>query len=81
MISFWKKRKILCACKMYYSLLTLLGYKFATLEMKSIISAVLRKCRLEPILGKEKVIAKFRMTVRAHGGLWVKVRAHDKCKS
>ncbi|KMQ95528.1 putative cytochrome p450 4aa1 [Lasius niger] len=58
-----------------------IGYKFATLEMKSIISAVLRKCRLEPILGKEKVIAKFQMTVRAHGGLWVKVRAHDKCKS
>lgn len=55
-----------------------LGYKFATLEMKSIISAILRKCRLEPILGKEKVIAKFRMTVRAHGGLWVKVRARNE---
>ncbi|XP_029155107.1 probable cytochrome P450 4aa1 isoform X2 [Nylanderia fulva] len=54
-----------------------IGYKFATLEMKSIISAVLRKCRLEPILGKEKVIARFRMTVRAHGGLWVKVRSRD----
>ncbi|GAB1863847.1 Probable cytochrome P450 4aa1 [Camponotus japonicus] len=52
-----------------------IGYKFATLELKSIISAVLRKCRLEPILGKEKVIAKFRMTIRAHGGLWVKVRS------
>jgi len=55
-----------------------LGYKFAILEMKSIISAILRKCRLEPILGKEKVIAKFRMTIRAHGGLWVKVRMRDK---
>jgi len=55
-----------------------LGYKFAILEMKSIISAILRKCRLEPILGKEKVIAKFRMTIRAHGGLWVKVRMPDK---
>ncbi|KAL6261410.1 hypothetical protein P5V15_006504 [Pogonomyrmex californicus] len=52
-----------------------IGYKFAILEMKSIISAILRKCRLEPILGKEKVVAKFRMTIRAHGGLWVKVRA------
>ncbi|XP_050462629.1 probable cytochrome P450 4aa1 isoform X1 [Cataglyphis hispanica] len=50
-----------------------IGYKFAMLEIKSIISAVLRKCRLEPIFGKEKVIAKFRMTVRATGGLWVKV--------
>jgi len=46
--------------------------------MKSIISAILRKCRLEPVLGKEKVIAKFRMTIRAHGGLWVKVRMRDK---
>ncbi|XP_071579225.1 cytochrome P450 4aa1-like [Temnothorax nylanderi] len=55
-----------------------IGNKFATLEMKSVISAILKKCRLEPILGKEKVIAKFRMTVRAHGGLWVKVRARDK---
>lgn len=58
---------------MYF--LILLGYKFAMLEIKSVISAVLRKCRLEPILGKEKVIAKFRMTVRATGGLWVKVRS------
>lgn len=55
-----------------------LGNKFATLEMKSVISAILRKCQLEPILGKEKVIAKFRMTVRAQGGLWVKMRARDK---
>ncbi|XP_067203274.1 probable cytochrome P450 4aa1 isoform X2 [Linepithema humile] len=55
-----------------------IGYKFAMLEMKSIISTVLRKCRLEPVLGKEKVLARFRMTVRAHGGLWVKIRARDK---
>lgn len=54
-----------------------IGYKFATLEIKSVISAILRKCQLEPILGKEKVIAKFRMTVRAQGGLWVKVRARN----
>ncbi|KAL0118784.1 hypothetical protein PUN28_009449 [Cardiocondyla obscurior] len=54
-----------------------IGYKFATLEMKSVISAILRKCRLESILGKDKVIPKFRMTIRAHGGLWVKVRARD----
>lgn len=47
------------------------------LEMKSVISAILRKCRLDSVIGKEKVIAKFRMTVRAQGGLWVKVRARD----
>ncbi|EZA52145.1 probable cytochrome P450 4aa1 [Ooceraea biroi] len=55
-----------------------IGYKFAMLEMKSVISAILRKCQLEPVLGKERVIAKFRVTIRAHGGLWVRVRARDK---
>ncbi|XP_020293989.1 probable cytochrome P450 4aa1 isoform X2 [Pseudomyrmex gracilis] len=54
-----------------------IGYKFAMLEMKSVISAVLRKCRLESVTGKEEIIAKFRMTIRAQGGLWVKVRARD----
>ncbi|XP_011053852.1 PREDICTED: probable cytochrome P450 4aa1 isoform X2 [Acromyrmex echinatior] len=54
-----------------------IGYKFAILEIKSIISAILRKCRLEPTLGKEKMIAKFRLTVRAQGGLWVKGRTAD----
>jgi len=48
------------------------------LEMKSVISAILRKCQLEPVVGKEKVITRFRMTIRAHGGLWVKMRARDR---
>lgn len=47
------------------------------LEIKSVVSAILRKCQLESVLGKEEVIAKFRMTIRAHGGLWVKVKARD----
>ncbi|EFN76645.1 probable cytochrome P450 4aa1 isoform X2 [Harpegnathos saltator] len=56
-----------------------IGQKFAILEMKSIISAILRRCRLESICGKEEVIPKFRMTIRVHGGLWVKVKPRDEC--
>ncbi|XP_076171300.1 putative cytochrome P450 4aa1 isoform X2 [Ptiloglossa arizonensis] len=54
-----------------------IGHKFAMLEMKSMISAILRKCRLQSVPGKEEVRAKFRMTIRAQGGLWVKVVARD----
>ncbi|XP_012137855.1 putative cytochrome P450 4aa1 isoform X2 [Megachile rotundata] len=55
-----------------------IGYKFAMLEMKCMVSAILRKCRLESIPGKQEVRPKFRMTIRAQGGLWVKVVARDK---
>lgn len=61
-----------------FTFISLSGYKFAMLEMKSLISAILRKCRLESIPGKDKVIVKFRMTIRAQGGLWVKIKARDK---
>ena len=49
------------------------GNKFAILEMKAIISTILRKCHLEAVEGKTEVKPKFRLTVRAHGGLWVKI--------
>ncbi|XP_034183294.2 putative cytochrome P450 4aa1 isoform X1 [Osmia lignaria lignaria] len=55
-----------------------IGNKFAMLEMKSMISAILRKCRLESIPGKKEVRPKFRMTIRAQGGLWVKVVVRDQ---
>ncbi|XP_032677368.1 probable cytochrome P450 4aa1 [Odontomachus brunneus] len=55
-----------------------IGHRFAMLEIKTMISAVLRKCRLDTIRDKDKVIIKFRMTIRAQGGVWVKVRARDK---
>ncbi|XP_026671977.1 probable cytochrome P450 4aa1 isoform X2 [Ceratina calcarata] len=55
-----------------------IGYKFAMLEMKSMISAILRRCRLQAVPGKEEVRPKFRMTIRAQGGLWVKVIARDQ---
>lgn len=65
--------------KFSYLLLFFSGNKFAMLEMKSIISAILRKSRLESICGKEQMIPKFRLTFRAQGGLWVKVKARDRC--
>ncbi|XP_044586939.1 probable cytochrome P450 4aa1 [Cotesia glomerata] len=50
-----------------------IGNKFALLEMKSIISKVLRHCQLELVPGKEKVVTKFRVTVRAKGGIFIKI--------
>ncbi|XP_016906505.1 probable cytochrome P450 4aa1 isoform X2 [Apis cerana] len=55
-----------------------IGYKFAMLEMKSIISAILRRCRLQSIPGKKEIRPKFRMTIRAQGGLWVKIIERDQ---
>lgn len=57
-----------------------IGYKFAMMEMKSMISGVLRHCSLSPVPGKTEVQPIFRATVRARGGLWVKVAARDKSK-
>ncbi|XP_012279407.1 probable cytochrome P450 4aa1 [Orussus abietinus] len=51
-----------------------IGYKFALLEMKAMISAVLRTWQLEPVPGKKEVQPKFRLTLRATGGLWVKMK-------
>lgn len=48
------------------------------LEMKSIISAILRRCRLQSIPGKKEIRPKFRMTIRAQGGLWVKIVERDQ---
>ncbi|XP_033364391.1 probable cytochrome P450 4aa1 isoform X1 [Bombus vosnesenskii] len=55
-----------------------IGYKFAMLEMKSMICAILRRCRLQSVPGKEVIRPKFRMTIRAQGGLWVKVIVRDE---
>ncbi|XP_011502027.1 PREDICTED: probable cytochrome P450 4aa1 [Ceratosolen solmsi marchali] len=50
-----------------------IGNKFAILEMKAMISAILRRCRLGSVEGKTEVRPKFRLTVRASGGLWLKI--------
>ncbi|XP_063985606.1 probable cytochrome P450 4aa1 [Diachasmimorpha longicaudata] len=54
-----------------------IGYKFALLEMKSLISAVLRRFHLDVAPGREEISPKFRVTVRVKGGVWVKARPRD----
>lgn len=49
-----------------------LGYKYAYLEMKTILSRILRRYTLETVPGKEEIKATFRITLRAHGGLWIR---------
>lgn len=49
-----------------------LGYKYAYLEMKTIISRILRSYTLETIPGKDEIKPAFRITLRAHGGLWIR---------
>lgn len=50
-----------------------IGYKFAFIEMKTVISTILRRYELLPVPGKTEVDPVFRITVRASGGLWVKL--------
>lgn len=42
------------------------------IEMKTIISTLLRNYRIMPVEGKTRVEPLFRVTLRAKGGLWVK---------
>ncbi|XP_037045955.1 probable cytochrome P450 4aa1 [Bradysia coprophila] len=49
-----------------------IGYKFALIEMKTIISQILRHYRLLPVNGKTKIQPVFRITLRATGGLWIR---------
>ncbi|XP_011312188.1 probable cytochrome P450 4aa1 [Fopius arisanus] len=54
-----------------------IGYKFAMLEMKAIISAVLRRFHLDIAPGREEITPKFRVTVRVKGGVWIKAHPRD----
>lgn len=49
-----------------------IGYKFAYIEMKTVLCTVLRSYRLLPVAGKTKVDPIFRITLRSRGGLWVR---------
>lgn len=51
-----------------------IGYKFAFVEMKTVISTVLRKYELLPVAGKTTIEPVFRITVRASGGLWIQLK-------
>ncbi|XP_052864853.1 probable cytochrome P450 4aa1 [Anopheles cruzii] len=50
-----------------------IGYKFAYIEMKTVVGRILQHYHLQPAPGKEEVEPIFRMTLRARGGLWVKL--------
>ncbi|KAF7400315.1 hypothetical protein HZH66_005499 [Vespula vulgaris] len=54
-----------------------IGYKFAMLEMKVLISSILRNFILEPTANKRTLLIRYRMTIRAHGGLWIKFRLRE----
>lgn len=51
-----------------------IGYKFAYIELKTILSTVLRSFELLPVEGKTTVEPIFRITVRASGGLHIKLK-------
>lgn len=51
-----------------------IGYKFALIEMKTIVSTVLRDFELLPVKGKTTIDPIFRVTIRATGGLWVELK-------
>lgn len=52
-----------------------IGYKFALIEMKTMISQILRHYRLLPVKGKTKIQPVFRITLRATGGLWIRLES------
>ena len=49
-----------------------IGYKFAYIEMKTVLCTILRSYKLLPVAGKTKVDPVFRITLRSRGGLWVR---------
>ncbi|KAK2585541.1 hypothetical protein KPH14_010183 [Odynerus spinipes] len=55
-----------------------IGYKFAMLEMKMLICTILRNFVLEPVKDKDVVQMRYRMTLRAHGGLWIKFKTRSR---
>lgn len=57
-----------------------IGNKFAYIEMKTVISTLLRQFELLPVEGKTKVNPIFRITIRAAGGLYVHFKPR-KCSS
>lgn len=54
-----------------------IGHRFAILEMKTVISNVLRHYELHSVPGKSEVDPIFRITVRATGGLWVRLQGRS----
>lgn len=54
-----------------------IGNRFAIMEIKTIVSRLLRSFQLLPVPGKTTFEATFRITLRASGGLWVRLKPRD----
>lgn len=54
-----------------------IGHKFAIIEMKTVISTILRSYSLSTVPGKTEVEPLFRITLRARGGLWVRLEPRN----
>ncbi|XP_068144688.1 probable cytochrome P450 4aa1 [Drosophila tropicalis] len=54
-----------------------IGNRFAILEIKTIVSRLLRSYQLLPVPGRTTFEATFRITLRASGGLWVRLKPRE----
>jgi len=54
-----------------------IGYKFAIMEMQVVLSKVLRGFILRPVPGKTTITPLFRLTLRASGGIYVKLEPRN----
>ncbi|XP_063697452.1 probable cytochrome P450 4aa1 [Culicoides brevitarsis] len=50
-----------------------IGYQFAIMEMKVIMATILKDFRIKSVPGITKIEPSFRITVRARGGIWLKM--------
>ncbi|XP_044732402.1 probable cytochrome P450 4aa1 [Chrysoperla carnea] len=50
-----------------------IGYKFSIMEMKTVISTILRHYRITLSPGKENLTLSWRITIRARGGIWLRL--------
>ncbi|XP_037942021.1 probable cytochrome P450 4aa1 [Teleopsis dalmanni] len=55
-----------------------IGNRFAIMEMKTVVSRLLRSYQIFPVPGKTTFEATFRITLRASGGLWVKLKPRER---
>lgn len=54
-----------------------IGSRFAMIEMKCVISRLLRSYSIQAVPGKTTFVGTFRIAARASGGLWVRLRARQ----
>ncbi|KAK9886788.1 hypothetical protein WA026_018440 [Henosepilachna vigintioctopunctata] len=55
-----------------------IGYKFALLEMKTAISSIIRNYHLSLVPKKDELNLSYRITLRAKGGIWLKLTKRTK---